>query len=190
MPRSEEKFKELREQKRIIIMDAALELFAEKGFASTSISMIAKHAKISKGLMYNYFDSKEELIISIVHDGFDKFLREFDANKDSVLTDDEFEYFIDKTFEVLRNNLHFWKLYFMVIAQPQVLKLVDKKLMELVIPFITVLSEYFAAKGCKNPMAHAQLFGAMLDGVSLNYMIDPDNFPIEEIKQIIKTKFI
>lgn len=140
--------------------------------------------------MYNYFESKEELIISIVHDGFDKFLREFDPNEDGVLTDEEFEYFIDKTFEVLKISLHFWKLYFMVMAQPQVLKLVEKKLMELVIPFITILSEYFATKGHKNPMAYAQFFGAMLDGVSLNYMMDTDNFPIEEIKQIIKTKFI
>lgn len=190
MPRTEEQFKELREQKRIHIMDTALELFSTKGFASTSINMIAQRASISKGLMYNYFESKEELIITIIHDGFDKFLKEFDANKDGVLTDEEFEYFIDKTFEVLKNHLHFWKLYFMVMAQPQVLKLVEKKLMELVTPFITILSEYFTSKGHSNPKAYAQLFGAMLDGVSLNFMVDPDNFPIEEIKQIIKTKFI
>lgn len=190
MPRTEEQFKELREQKRIRIMGAALDLFAEKGFASTSINMIAKHAHISKGLMYNYFESKEELIRIIIHNGFDKLLTEFDPNKDGVLTDEEFEHFIDKTFIILENNLQFWKLYFMVVAQPQVLNLVEEKIMEMLGPFLNTLTNYFDLKGYSNPRAYAQFFGAVIDGISFNYMVDPKNFPVEEIKSIIKNKFI
>jgi AcrR family transcriptional regulator len=190
MPRTEEQFKALREQKRLHIMDTALELFAEKGFSSTSINMIATHASISKGLIYNYFESKEELIKTIIHDGFDKFLVEFDANKDGVLTKEEFEYFIDSSFEILRSSINFWKIYFMVIAQPEVMKLVEEKLMELVTPFIKILSEYFEAEGYENPLAYASLFGAMMDGVSLNFMVNPENFPLDQIKNIIKDKFI
>ncbi len=190
MPRTEKQFKELREHKRLHIMNTAIELFANKGFASTSINMIASHASISKGLIYNYFESKEELIKTIIHNGFDKFLTEFDANKDGVLTKDEFIYFIDRTFEILENNLHFWKIYFMVLAQPEVMKLAEEKLMELITPFLKTLSEFFASQGYINPMAHARLFGAMMDGVSLNYMVDPESFNIEEMKQIIKDKFL
>ena len=190
MPRTEGQYKELREQKMSHIMNTALSLFAERGFDSTSISMIASRASISKGLLYNYFESKEELIKKIIHDGFDKFLVEFDTNNDGILTEEEFEHFIDTTFDIVKNNLQFWKLYFMVMSQPQVLKMVEEKLMELIIPFITILSSYYESKGLKNPMAHAQLFGALLDGVSLNFMVDPENFPIDEIKMIIKSKFI
>ncbi|MBC8319420.1 MAG: TetR/AcrR family transcriptional regulator [Bacteroidetes bacterium] len=190
MPRTERQFKDIRELKRSQIMDSALHLFAQKGFDSTSINMIAKRAGISKGLIYNYFESKEDLITILIHNGFDKFFTEFDPNNDGVLTDLEFEHFIDKTFEVLKSNLHFWKLYFMVMAQPQVLKLVEKKLMELIIPLLTILSEYYTSKGIENPMAYARFFGAMIDGVCLNYIVDPENFPVEEIKQIIKNKFI
>jgi len=48
------------------IKQAALELFAHHGYHSTSISQIAKEANVSKGLVYNYFDSKEELLRHIV----------------------------------------------------------------------------------------------------------------------------
>lgn len=190
MPRTEAQNKKLREQKRVKIMNSALDLFAEKGFDATSINMIAKRACISKGLIYNYFESKEELIKIIIVDGFDKFLMEFDTNKDGILTDEEFIHFINMTFEIIKNNFQFWKLYFMVVAQPAVLKFVEEKLMESVLSFINILSEYFESKGYDNPMAHARLFGAMLDGVSLNYMVDPDNFPVEEIKKIIIEKYI
>lgn len=43
------------------ILQAALALFAEKGFHTTSVSQIAEAAGVSKGLTYNYFESKEKL---------------------------------------------------------------------------------------------------------------------------------
>lgn len=189
MPRSEKQFKEIREAKRNQIMDSALALFAEKGFSATSINMITKEAGISKGLIYNYFDSKEELIKTILINGFNEFLNVFDTNKDGVLTEEEFVGFINKTFDILKSNIAFWRIYFSVMAQPAVLKLIEKELMELVIPFIVILESYYKTKGVKSPMAHARLVGAMLDGVSLNYIMDPENFPLEDIMEIIINKF-
>lgn len=190
MPRTEKQFSELRKQKREHIMRNALELFAEKGFDATSINMIASRAKISKGLIYNYFESKEDLIIVIIHDGFDTFLREFDQNNDGIITNNEVINFLDVSFDLLRKNLGFWKLYFMVVAQPQVLKLVENKLMEMVAPFIEMLTQYYERKGYENPGAHARLFGALMDGIMLNYIAEPKNFPVDEIKKIITTKLI
>ena len=61
-PRTKQQFEDIREEKRSLIMKVALELFAEEGYHNTSISKIASRAGISKGLLYNYFDSKEDLI--------------------------------------------------------------------------------------------------------------------------------
>ncbi len=171
-------------------MNCALDLFAEKGFDSTSINMIAVRASISKGLIYNYFNSKEELIKVIIIDGFEKFFMEFDANKDGFLSDEEFIHFINKTFEIIQNNLQFWKLYFMVVSQPKVMSLVEDKLMEVIMPFLEIMTKFYANKGYDNPMVHARIFGSMLDGISLNFMMDPENFPVEETKKIIIEKFI
>ena len=47
------------------VMDKAHELFIEKGFQATSIQEILENSGISKGTFYNYFTSKNELLISI-----------------------------------------------------------------------------------------------------------------------------
>lgn len=51
--------------KRIQVIDAAIRLFAEKGYHSTSIQEIADAAGIAKGSMYLYFKSKDDLLLNI-----------------------------------------------------------------------------------------------------------------------------
>ena len=45
---------------------AALELFVEKGFAATRLEDVAARAGVSKGTLYLYFDSKEELFKAVI----------------------------------------------------------------------------------------------------------------------------
>ncbi len=48
---------------------AALELFVEKGFSATRLDDVAKRAGVSKGTLYLYFDSKEDLFKAVVREG-------------------------------------------------------------------------------------------------------------------------
>lgn len=48
------------------LVDAALQLFTEQGFAATKLSDIAKAAGVSKGTIYLYFQSKEDLLKAAV----------------------------------------------------------------------------------------------------------------------------
>lgn len=48
---------------------AALELFVEKGYAATRLEEIAARAGVSKGTLYLYFASKEELFKAVVREG-------------------------------------------------------------------------------------------------------------------------
>ena len=57
---------EMREASTRKIMETALELFAVQGFHSTSMNKIAKEAGVSKGLIYNYYESKDALLFAIV----------------------------------------------------------------------------------------------------------------------------
>jgi TetR/AcrR family fatty acid metabolism transcriptional regulator len=50
---------EAREQRRRQILDAALTVFAEKGYHGTAISDLVKTAGVARGTFYLYFDSKE-----------------------------------------------------------------------------------------------------------------------------------
>lgn len=48
------------------LLDAALALFVEKGFASTRSEEVARRAGVSKGTLYLYFPSKEELLKAVI----------------------------------------------------------------------------------------------------------------------------
>ena len=48
------------------ILDAALTVFVEKGFAATKLDDVAVAAGISKGLLYRYFDNKAELFKEVI----------------------------------------------------------------------------------------------------------------------------
>lgn len=189
MPRSEEQYEQIREERKHQIMQVALEIIAEEGFSNTSISKIAKRAKISKGLMYNYFASKEELMMTIMVDGFKHLTINFDRNKDGVLTSEEMHYFIDETFEVLKSNIRFWRMYFMVLLQPDVFRLVEPEIMRSVQPFLETAYAYFAANGAEDPEVEVRFFSALLDGIGMHFVINPDNYPIEGVKKKLHHMF-
>lgn len=53
-------------EKQMKIVQAAIEIFSEKGYAATSTSEIAKSAGVSEGTIFRHFKTKKELLISIV----------------------------------------------------------------------------------------------------------------------------
>jgi AcrR family transcriptional regulator len=58
----------MREERRETIMAVAREVFFEHGYGGTSMSAIAARLGGSKGTLYNYFKSKEELFEALVRD--------------------------------------------------------------------------------------------------------------------------
>jgi AcrR family transcriptional regulator len=58
-----------REQKRAAILGAALEVFAERGYADTRLEDVARKAGVAKGTIYLYVPSKEALFEQLVRAG-------------------------------------------------------------------------------------------------------------------------
>ena len=65
--KTEKKFSRRAEARPDELLDAAMAVFAEKGFAGTKMDDIARRAGVSKGTVYLYFTSKEALIEGIIH---------------------------------------------------------------------------------------------------------------------------
>jgi AcrR family transcriptional regulator len=61
---SREKQKQIIDKRKTQIVRAAMELFDLKGFQQTKISDIAERAGVSKGLIYHYFATKEDILWS------------------------------------------------------------------------------------------------------------------------------
>ncbi len=69
-----------RADKRALISDAAVQVFAEKGFHQARVSDIARRAGVADGTIYLYFKNKEDLLLSIFEESMDIMLRDLAAS--------------------------------------------------------------------------------------------------------------
>ncbi len=69
----EDRRKREKDQRRSAILNAARKLFFEKGFRYVTVENIARKAELSKGSIYLYFSSKEEIYTQILLNDIDKF---------------------------------------------------------------------------------------------------------------------
>ncbi|MGF1511703.1 MAG: TetR/AcrR family transcriptional regulator [Myxococcota bacterium] len=71
--------RERREDKRRRIIDAAVQIFAAKGFFGSRVSEIADAAGVADGTIYLYFKSKDEILISLFEERMTEINRRFAA---------------------------------------------------------------------------------------------------------------
>jgi len=64
------------EKKREEIAKKSVDLVLEKGFANITVSQVASHANIAKGSIYNYFNSKEDIIYEIIKSEYSEYDKE------------------------------------------------------------------------------------------------------------------
>jgi AcrR family transcriptional regulator len=81
------------------LLDAALDLFVEKGFAATRSEEVAARAGVSKGTLFLYFPSKEELFKAVVRENISGRFAEWN---------EEFETFEGSTPEMVRYCMRVW----------------------------------------------------------------------------------
>jgi AcrR family transcriptional regulator len=207
-PRTQKQLEVIRGEKRSLIMDTALIHFANEGYHNTTISHIAKHAGISKGLMYNYFKSKEELLNAIINRSMEAIFAHFDTDHDGYLTEDEFEFFIRTLFTHIRENLSFWRLFYQLVLQKDVReqflrsylgsansvqKIYTDKNNSLLSVFGRMMQEYFMRKKAKMPAGYdpaldLNMFIYTLEGFTIvnAYLDEVDDYYDLVINRIIE----
>ena len=189
-PKTKEQFEEIRQQSMDLIMRTALELFGHNGYHSTSISKIAHEAGISKGLIYNYFESKEDLLKRIIMEAIET--GEHVIEDAISQTEDPFaqlQKMVEYTFDMLKLNMHYWKLVTSLAFQEDVLAPVKGVIEEKNKQWMEVGLKLFEKTGAGDPLKEALLFGAVLDGIVLHYMHLGENYPLEEMKKYTIEKF-
>ena len=68
------------EKKREEIAKKSVDLVLKKGFCNITVSQVASHAKIAKGSIYNYFNSKEDIIYEIIKNEYKSYDEEVKEN--------------------------------------------------------------------------------------------------------------
>ncbi|MDX6485030.1 MAG: TetR/AcrR family transcriptional regulator, fatty acid metabolism regulator protein, partial [Gaiellaceae bacterium] len=71
------------EEKRRLILDAAVRVFAHKGFHTSRVGDIAEEAGVAHGLLYHYFSSKDEVLETIFRDNWGVLVARIEAVEQS-----------------------------------------------------------------------------------------------------------
>ncbi len=188
-PRTSEQLEEVRELSRNKILDAALKLFAERGYHNTSISQLTQEAGVSKGLLYNYFDSKKALLDGIVGQAMaegEEVMREMMKLPEP---SDQLRFILEQAFQEIIERKEHYKLMLSLSLQidqfPEIKEIVLAKYKGTV-PFLAPLLE---AVGIENAEEESYVLAALIDGVGTQATILGDAMPIEKIKHGIFERY-
>jgi AcrR family transcriptional regulator len=168
MPKTKEQYEQIRKDRKSQIMATALEMFAEEGYGHVSIAALSRRAGISKGLMYNYFPGKEELLKEILNEGIEQIMTSLDPNRDGILTTEEFEHFIHRTFQLMHDKRAFFTKFFSLIIQPNVKVLLkESSLVPFTEQYFTMFTKFFAEHGYKDPQLELFELSVILEGFGI-----------------------
>ena len=185
-PRTKQANEQLKQKRREQIILTALKIFAKRGFHRTSVSEIAKAAGISKGLMYNYFDSKEDLLITVLEyvlqQAFDTIFNSI-AEKSKTLSPHQLIAFgIERFFDVMQAQAGLWKLSMSLSMQVADMPKVHRIFVQMYNMSFRQIEHMLRAADVADASVKARLIAAQLDGIALHYFVMGDNYDISTVK--------
>ncbi|MEC0265762.1 TetR/AcrR family transcriptional regulator [Paenibacillus anseongense] len=169
-----------KEEKKAVILEGALHCFTEKGFQATTMDDIVRHLGISKGAIYSYFASKEEMYIQMADDKMNAMLENStETFKSMPSAADQIRYMYNRFRSQSLTELRKWMAFhleFMLYAarQPQLTQrwneYADKALV-----FIKDIMDCGKLTGefrsDLDSAAASRLFWSIRDGLALQYML-------------------
>jgi AcrR family transcriptional regulator len=178
MPRTHQQNEALRADTRARIMEAALLLFGEYGYESTSVRMI-----------YSHFASKDELLAAIFHQSMHDVRASFALAEEAEPAGERIAALVRAAFTIVRRNQHFWRLSYGARMQPAVLAALGDDLQGWTAEIQRTLVRYFEETGVAEPQIEAALLFALIDGVSQHYVLDPEHYPLDAVTEAIIERY-
>lgn len=171
------------------IAEVALQLFAADGYGNTSIAMIAKKADVAQGLMYNFYSSKENLLLEILNKG----LGEIQSSMASYTSEKDpgkaIAKHVETTFDLVEHNKEYWKLFHSIRMQNTVKSFMDKIYEPNLLLVLSTLTTNFKKLKYKNPALEAKLYFATIDGLVNHFLVDESLFSLKKIKKHLIQKY-
>lgn len=176
---------EYKEKKKKEILKSAMKAFGEKGYQVATIDDIVAYSGMSKGAIYNYFESKEDIYVQLMNTQTEKDLSRFKQETDALSTSTEkLRYFFTLFAEVNLNeqkqrSIQVQIEFFLNSGRDdQLKKLMIDRFKNLYQKMLTEIIEEGKKAGefgsDVNSDIIAALFWGILDGVSLHYSVIGD----------------
>lgn len=141
--------------KQISILQAAIEVFSEKGYSAAATSEIAQKAGVAEGTIFRYYKTKKDLLLSIVGPAMSRMLAPFVLRNFNGILDVPYDSFEEFLRALMLNRLEFARKNFKILKiliqeipfQPklreQFVEHISSKVLERIIDIV----EHFKAKG-------------------------------------------
>lgn len=188
MPRTKEQNMELRENTRNRILHASMKLFGENGFDRTSVNAIAKEAKISKGLIYNHFETKEDIVKGITN-------MLIKMGEDIIIPTEKFsspkhhlKHIIDQFFVTMGQESELMKWMIPMSFQIERFPFVTEIMTQKIEGIITETTHIFSELNYSDPQQESWYFGALFDGITMGQLLVP-GYNIKKMQQYILSKY-
>lgn len=187
-PRTPEQNAEIRKGSKQKIMDAAFGLIARNGFEATSIAAIAAEAGVSKGLLYNYFSSKEELLKELVN-SLIEMGNEFEEVMNFKDPKDGLKLMFEWFFKELRERLDHWRLLTELTLKIEKFEFVRDIVTAKMNEFINELEKMLRKLNYEDPLGEARLIGALFDGIGIQALIAREAYHLDELEQFLMNRY-
>ena len=183
--------KDIPAQRREQILEAAAELFSRGGYQGVTVDAIAERAGVSKGNVYWYFNSKREILKSLVDD----FYRRLGAPLEEILQSDapprEKLRSLTTTFlGAAEANKEAMMLMLQIAAQPELLETVLAEASGWLRDYVDTLSQLFAEMGEERPREVASAYVAIMDGLMGHVATASDVYDTAGIMAVLEERFI
>ena len=192
MPRTPEENDRIRQASKEKIRTAAMELFMKQGYYATSISDIAKQAGISKGLLYNYYKGKEELLSEMVEARIREVVEVMEEAVALETPSEQLKYIVNGAIDNIHKNPEVHRFYLHLQTQPEADEELIKyshRIIEENTRQFELQCKIFERMGEKEPRKRSLYFSSVLQGIMLMISTYVQKFPIEEIKKQIIREF-
>lgn len=178
--------------KKELILDAAIELFATHGFEKTSISAICERTKVSKGLVFHHFKNKNELLRKVFM-RMDHIISEVNSSIDhSLPAKQRLTQLIENIFAAMaiEKHLPFYRLNYQVITQPAIRSILIDLIEDRTKMMLDMLESIFNEIPGADAFVSSRTIVAEIDGIALNYVFASDSFPLDDIKNSFINKHL
>lgn len=187
----------IREQKKKItkkaILNAAIQLFGEKGFENTSIEELAKAAGVGKGTVYSYFTTKRDILYAFCEDELEYIHEQMASktNQEAPILEQMLTIFMAE-FQYITQNVEFGRLFIreMVFPNPTFLHEYEdnnKSYFEMIFPIIIRAQKRGEIRAELEPLhVCGHFFSLFLLLLHANYT---KMIPFEEAENTLRTLF-
>ena len=184
------------EEKRVKILDAAAKVFAREGFYNAKIGDVANEAGVAHGTVYLYFESKDDLLISLFKENLSEVVQYIESEiQKEKNAEDKLRRMISLQLELIETHPNLTAL--ILVEFPQTGKFLSSDSVDELAAYIDMIADVLKEGAAEN------IFDASMDadvvatviysgiqGIATRWILEKMTYPLKEVADEVSRTFL